>query len=71
MDVFKEEMENDELQYRVNAIHRIKLISTILGVEGTKSQLLPYLDQIIKKEQDEVLFAIADAIYQLTPILGA
>ena len=37
MDVLKEEMENDELQYRVNAIHRIKLIATILGVEGTKS----------------------------------
>ena len=37
MDVLKEEMENDELQYRVNAIHRIMLISTILGVEGTKS----------------------------------
>lgn len=37
MEVLKEEMENDELQYRVNAIHRIKLVSTILGVEGTKT----------------------------------
>jgi hypothetical protein len=79
MEVLKEEMESDELHYRVNAIHRIKLISTILGVEGTKSILLPYLEctiifknkkELIKKEEDEVLFAIADSIYQLTPIMG-
>lgn len=37
LEVLKEEMENDELHYRVNAIHRIKLIATILGVDGTKN----------------------------------
>jgi len=49
LEVLKEEMENDELHYRVNAIHRIKLIATILGVEGTKNQLLPYIDCITIK----------------------
>ena len=37
LDVLKEEMENDELHYRVNAIHRIKLISAILGIDVTKN----------------------------------
>ena len=37
MELLKEEMENDETYVRVNAIHRIKVISTILGTEGIKS----------------------------------
>lgn len=44
MDVLKEEMENDELHHKVNAIHRLKIVATILGPEGTKNILLPYLD---------------------------
>jgi serine/threonine-protein phosphatase 2A regulatory subunit A len=50
MDILKEEMENDELHHRVNAIHRIKLIATILGPEGTKNQLMPYLESKKKKK---------------------
>ena len=37
MDLLKEEMENDETYVRVNAIHRLKIISAILGIEGIKS----------------------------------
>lgn len=70
MEILKEEMENDELHHRVNAIHRIRIIATILGPDGTKNQLLPYLDNLIKKEEDEVLFAIAEELYNLAPILG-
>lgn len=70
MDILKEEMENDELHHRVNAIHRIKLIATILGPEGTKNQLIPYLENLMKKEEDEVLFAIAEELFNLASILG-
>lgn len=37
-------MENDELNNRVNAIHRLKLIGTIIGPDGIKNTLLPYLE---------------------------
>ena len=37
MDMLKEEMESEELSVRVNAMHRIRVISTLLGVEGTKN----------------------------------
>jgi serine/threonine-protein phosphatase 2A regulatory subunit A len=63
-------MENDELHHRVNAIHRIKLIATIMGPDGTKNQLLPYLENLMKKEEDEVLFAIAEELFNLASILG-
>jgi len=44
MDLLKEEMENDEIAVRVNAIHRIKIICTLIGQDGIKNQLLPYID---------------------------
>lgn len=44
MDLLREEMDNDEIALRVNAIHRIKIICTLLGPDGIKSQLLPFLE---------------------------
>ncbi len=31
LDLLREELENDEIHLRVNAIHRIRIIATILG----------------------------------------
>ena len=42
--LLKEEMENDEISTRVNAIHRLRTIVTCLGVDSFKSQILPYLE---------------------------
>ena len=81
-DLLKEEMESDEIYIRVNAIHRIKIVATIMGSELIKSALLPYIDSninifknnifktklkidLIKKEEDEVLFALAEQIESL------
>ena len=44
IDFLKEEMENDEISLRVNAIHRLKTIVTLIGGEQFKSQLLSYLE---------------------------
>lgn len=65
MELLKEEMENDEIYIRVNAIHRLKTIAVLIGTEGIKSQILPYLDFLIKREDDEVLFAIAEELGNL------
>ncbi len=45
IDLLKEEMENDETHLRVNAIHRIKIIASIITTEQIKNQLLPYIDR--------------------------
>ena len=37
MDLLKEEMESDEIYQRVNAIHRTKIISSIIGFDGIKN----------------------------------
>lgn len=44
MEVLQEEMTSDSIAQRVNTIHRLPIIATVLGSEQTKSTLLPYLD---------------------------
>ena len=44
IDVFKEEMENEEVYLKVNAMHRVRVIATLLGVDKIKSVLLPYFE---------------------------
>ena len=65
IDLLKEEMDSDEISLRVNAIHRTKIIASIIGFDGIKNTLLPYFDSLMKKEDDEVLFAIAEELGNL------
>lgn len=61
-DVFREEMENEEVYLRVNTMHRVRIVATLMGSDKIKSQLIPYLESLIKKEDDEVLFALAEEL---------
>lgn len=70
-DLLKEEMDNDEVAVRVNAIHRLKTVVTVMGSESFKSQILPYIEGLIKKEDDEVLFAIAEELGGISNLLGS
>ena len=47
LDLLKEEMSSDETFVKVNCIHRLKTISTVLGSELVKQQLIPYLSSNI------------------------
>jgi hypothetical protein len=44
MEVVQEEMTSDSIAHRVNTIHRLPIIATVLGSEQSKATLLPYLD---------------------------
>jgi len=37
MEILKEELDSYELYHRVNAIHRINIVATILGADGIKN----------------------------------
>jgi serine/threonine-protein phosphatase 2A regulatory subunit A len=64
-------MASDEVFVKVNAIHRLKIVATILGPDATRSQLIPYitstlyLDSLLN-EEDEVLFALAEELGSLS-----
>lgn len=32
-DLLREEMESDEIYLRVNAVHRLKIVATLIGTE--------------------------------------
>lgn len=68
--LLKEEMENDEVAIRVNAIHRLRTIVTVVGVDTFKTQILPYIEGLVKKEDDEVLFAIAEELGKISTLLS-
>lgn len=43
MDLLKEEMSNDQVGVRVNAIHRAEIIAAAMP-EVVETELIPYLD---------------------------
>jgi serine/threonine-protein phosphatase 2A regulatory subunit A len=44
----------------VNTIHKVAIVATLMPVEAIKATLLPFLDTLCKKEDDEVVFAITE-----------
>lgn len=72
LDLFKEEMETEEIHLKVNVIHRMKTVILAIGVDETLKKLIPYLEcsylilifiiALIDREDDEALFAIAEEL---------
>lgn len=54
-DLLREEMESDETHLRVNAIHRLKIVATLMSNDQIKTVLLPYID---RKTLNELFFNI-------------
>ena len=46
LELLKEELETEEINLKVNAIHRLKTVILCLGVEDTIKKLIPYLESI-------------------------
>ena len=40
----KEEMNSDETYIKVNCIHRLKVVCTVLGADAVRQHLVPYLN---------------------------
>lgn len=63
-------MDTDDISSKVNNIHKIPIVISLITPEIIKSTLLPYLENLIKKEDDQVVFAIADELANVAPALG-
>ena len=68
--LLKLDMDDEEVPYKVNAIHRLKTVILSIGAEASVLQLIPYLEILIKEECDEVHFAIADELGQCFHLLA-
>ena len=56
-------------QMRLNCIKKLPKIALELGVERTRTELIPFLTNKINDE-DEVQFALAEQIGNLIPLIG-
>jgi len=44
LDLLREELSSSQMSVRINAIHRISIVATLIGEEGVKQELIPYLE---------------------------
>ena len=60
--LLKEEMRNNEIENQINAIHRLKTVILSIGANKMNTELVPYLQELIQEEDDELLYAIAEEL---------
>ena len=56
-----DELRSEDVQLRLNAIHRISTIALALGPERARDELIPFLQDSVDDE-DEVLLALAEEL---------
>lgn len=56
-----DELRAEDVQLRLNAIHRISTIALALGPERARDELIPFLQDSVDDE-DEVLLALAEEL---------
>lgn len=69
LELLKQEMQSEEINVKVNAIHRLKLVILSIGKDESLHSLIPYLRDLVRFEDDEVLYAIAEEIAKVFPLL--
>ncbi|CAH8492575.1 unnamed protein product [Dicrocoelium dendriticum] len=64
-----DELRNDDVQTRLASVKKLTTISLALGPERTRSELIPFLTDIIYDE-DEVLREMAQQLAEFVPLVG-
>lgn len=67
--VLIDELKNDDINLRLNSIHKLPTIAKALGEERTRKELIPFLSDN-SDDDDEVLLAMADELGRFVPYVG-
>lgn len=59
--ILMDELRSEDVQLRLNAIHRVSTIALALGPDRAREELIPFLQDSIDDE-DEVLLALAEEL---------
>lgn len=65
-----DELKNDEVGSRVQLMKRLDTILLALGPERTRTELLPYLKDVVQDDEDEVITVIAEELSKFIPYVG-
>jgi serine/threonine-protein phosphatase 2A regulatory subunit A len=75
-DLFKEELDNEDIQIKVNTIHRLSIVLALITPDKITGEVIPYLLSKIKSniemlpvEEDEVLLAVAEELVKFKQFL--
>jgi serine/threonine-protein phosphatase 2A regulatory subunit A len=69
IDILIEELQDEDVQNRLNSVKRLSTISLALGEERTRTELLPFLtDQL--EDEDEVRLEVAAELAKFVPLVG-
>ena len=60
LELLKEELDNDDIKIKVNAIHRLPIVLSLFSKDQIISELIPYIQKILPIEEDEVLLAVSE-----------
>lgn len=65
-----DELKHDDVAVRLNAMNELPTISQALGIERTRSELIPFLEEVTQEDEDEVLTVLARELGQFVPLVG-
>ena len=60
LELLKEELDNDDIQIKVNGVHRLPIILALLSKDKIVSEVIPFIQKILPSEEDEVLLAFSE-----------
>uniref|UniRef100_A0A1I8H4X3 TOG domain-containing protein n=1 Tax=Macrostomum lignano TaxID=282301 RepID=A0A1I8H4X3_9PLAT len=67
--VLIDELRNEDVQLRLNSVKKLSTIALALGVERTRTELIPFLTDTIYDE-DEVLLTLAEQLGTFIALVG-
>ena len=69
VNVLIDDFKSEDIKKRMNSVQSLSLISQTLGIEKTKSELIPFLDELLLDE-DQLLVVLIDSLHNLVDLLG-
>lgn len=68
--VLIDELRHDDIQVRVEAMSRLTTIARALGEERTRTELVPFLEEVVQEDEDEILAVLAEELAKFVPLVG-
>lgn len=65
-----DELKAEDHNTRLHAINSLDIIASAIGEEKTRSELVPYTNELLEDENEEVLLALAAKLGELSKYIG-
>lgn len=68
--ILMDELKDTNTSTRSNAIKRLSTIALALGSERTRTELIPFIQESLMDEEDEILYNLAEELGNFVPLAG-